>query len=136
MIRRRLALLAGFVLLAGCMPEMSRKESKLMPLASSLTKLTAAVESTIAFKKNAPPGARDQELVRAATAHDPSLVEAFAEHVVRAENRSGHAAVMICSKDGMKALFEDVGCTAKVDKQHWESNAACEFTLNAAEACR
>lgn len=135
-MRRRFAFLAGLLLLAGCMPEMNRKESKLMPLASSLTKLTAAVEATVAFKKNAPSGSRDQELVRVATAHDPSLVEPFTGHTIRAEDRGGHAAVLICSKDGTKALFEDIGCTAKVDKHHWESNATCEFTLDVAEVCR
>ena len=136
MIRKQFVVLGGFLLMAGCMPEMHRKERSLMPLASSLTKLTAAVESTVAFKKNAPAGARDQELVRVATAHDPSLIEPFTDHTIRAEDRGGHAAVMICSKDGTKALFEDVGCTAKVDKHHWESNVECKFTLDMAEACR
>jgi hypothetical protein len=135
-MRIRFAPLAGFLLLAGCMPEMNRKASKWMPLASSLTKLTAAVESTVSFKKNAPPGSRDQELVRVATAHDPSLLEPFTDHAIRAEDRNGHAAVMICTKDGARALFEDVGCTAQVDKHHWASNATCEFTLDVVEACR
>lgn len=127
---------AAVILLAGCMPEFHRKETSLMPLASSLTKLTAAVESTVAFKKNAPAGARDQELVRVATAHDASLIEPFAQHTLRAEERDGHAVVLLCSKDGAKALFEDVGCTAKVDKHHWETSTPCEFTIAVQDACR
>lgn len=135
-MNRRLFAAAGLLLLAGCMPEFHRKESNLMPLASSLTKLTAAVESTVAFKKNAPAGARDQELVRTATAHDASLAQPFTKHLIRAEARGGHALVLLCSKDGTKALFEDVGCTAKVDKHLWETPSPCEFTISVEDACR
>ena len=40
--------------------------------ASALTKLSAAVESTVRYK-NPPPGLNDRELLTLATRHDPAL---------------------------------------------------------------
>lgn len=122
------------VALAGCRSTAYREQESVMPLGSRLTKVTMAVESTVQYK-SPPAEARDVELLRIATAHDPSLLEPFKNHRLRAENRGGHGIVLLCTREG-KALFEDVGCTAKMDKHHWESPVACEFTLDVTEACR
>lgn len=135
-VRARLALPLLLAAAAACRSASYREKEALMPLASRLTKLTAAVESAVAFKKTAPAGARDLELVRLATAHDPGLAEPFARHALRAEARDGHALLLLCSEDGARALFEDAGCTAQVDRHHWEAPAPCAFTLSVRDACR
>lgn len=126
-------LIASFVL-SGCRSVSYQAKEDVMPLASRLTKVTMAVESTVQYK-SPPKEARDEELLKLATAHDPSLLGPLKNHRLRAENRDGHGIVLLCTKDG-KALFEDVGCTAKLDKHLWESPATCEFTLDVSEACR
>jgi hypothetical protein len=53
---------------------------------------------------------------------------------MRADDR--HAIVLMCSRDGKRALVEDAACTAGPDARHWEQTPApCEFTLTAARAC-
>lgn len=122
------------VALAGCRSAAYREKESVMPLGSRLTKVTMAVESAVQYK-HPPAEARDEELLKIATAHDPSLLEPFKNHRLRAENRGGRGIVLLCTKDG-KALFEDVGCTAKMDKHQWESPVGCEFTLDVSEVCR
>jgi hypothetical protein len=131
---KTLSFALAMTLLVGCRSASYRQAEEIMPLGSRLTKVTMAVESTVQYK-SPPAEARDDELVRLATAHDPTLLTPFVDYRIRAESRSGHGIVLLCAKDG-RALFEDVGCTAKLDKHHWESGAPCEFTLNVDEACR
>ncbi|QTA83682.1 Uncharacterized protein dnl_60960 [Desulfonema limicola] len=110
-------------------------EKTMYTLSSSLTKLSAAVESTVRYKKP-PAGINDQDLLNLAVKHDPKLLEPFKEYKLRVLQKNKHAVVLVCSKDGKKGLLEDAGCSAAMDKHLWQSSSSCKFTLDPDEVCK
>lgn len=105
-------------------------------LASALTKLSAAVESAVGFKD--PPAAiSDADLIVFATQHDPTLRAPFAGYRLRVLRRDPHAAVLVCTPDGQRALLEDAGCSAALDTHRWKDAppTPCEFTVDLAAVC-
>jgi hypothetical protein len=103
--------------------------------ASALTKLSSAMESLIRYGQP-QPGLDDATLLAEGTREDPALMTPFAGFKVRVLNKDRHAVVLVCTKDGQRALLEDAGCTGKMDVHHWELAAApCEFSVSVANAC-
>lgn len=136
MTMRIVTIILAAALAASCRSANYRKSEEMMPLASRLTKVTMAVEAAV---QNDPAagGLSDAKLIRLATAHDRSLVRPFSKLKLRAEGRGGHAVVLLCSKDGKTALFEDSGCTASMEKHHWQAAqpVPCELTIPAEDVC-
>ncbi len=104
--------------------------------ASALTKLSAAVESTVRYK-NPPTGLNERELLTLATRHDPALVDNFKDYTVRVLRQSRHSVVLVCDTTGTRALLEDAGCSGPMDRHRWmgEKPEPCEFTIDTAEVC-
>jgi hypothetical protein len=104
-------------------------------LAAQLLNLSAAVEGSFSTLTAAP--ARDEAaILKLATEHDPSLLAPFADKRLRVQYQRNHAVLLLCTKDGRQALLEDLGCTARLDRQVREDeNAPCEFTLKAETGC-
>jgi hypothetical protein len=103
--------------------------------ASALTKLAAAVESTVRYK-NPPPEFNDQELLMLATRHDPALLDNFKGYTVRVLRQARHSVVLVCDTPGARALLEDAGCSGPMERHHWMGKPEpCEFTINTAEVC-
>lgn len=133
---RRLA--AGLVLgvLGACVtiaPQPNPEEMRVS--ASALTKLAAAMEALVRYDSPAP-GQAEAQLLEQGTRHDPALLRNLDRYDVRVMASSGHAVVLLCSKENRRALLEDAGCTGKLDVQHWDKPAqACEFTLQPATVC-
>jgi len=110
-------------------------ESKMLPLAAALTKLTAACEGTLQFGENAADLDGDA-LLHAATHDDPSLLGPFSGWVIKVVNVDHHAVVLLC--DGLdRGVLEDVGCTGKPDAHHWQHKElpGCRVTLDVRAAC-
>ena len=127
--------LAAFVLLVtGCATPTSEREMNAM--ASALTKLSAAVDATVRYD-SPPADLSDTELVRIATAHDPSLAVPFAMLDVRVQRDGQNSSVLICRARAGQAMLEDAGCTTMVERHHWKSPTAlaCIPTINLATAC-
>jgi hypothetical protein len=105
-------------------------------MASALTKLSAAVDATVRYD-NPPTGLSDTELVRIATAHDPSLALSFSKLDVRVQRDGQNSSVLICRASAGQAMLEDAGCTTMVERHHWKSPTAlaCMPTINLATAC-
>jgi hypothetical protein len=82
---------------------------------SALTKLSAAVESTVRYK-NPAPDLSNSELLVLATRHDPVLLENFNGYKVRVLHQDRHSAVLVCDAAGTRALLEDAGCTGPMDR--------------------
>lgn len=135
---KRIVLLASLstILVTGCATAGPSVDSESMYVtASALTKLTASVESTVRYK-NPPDDIADEELLRLATEHDPSLLAPFSGYVIRVLREDRHAAVLVCSEDGSSGLLEDIGCTAAMDKHLWQiEGSGCMFTTSPAIAC-
>ena len=102
---------------------------------SALTKLSAAMEAFVRYG-NPPAKATDAELLAEGTKHDPALLTNLGEYKLRVLNRNRHAVVLVCAKEGDRALLEDAGCTAKLDEHHWKSGKVpCEFTVQVDSVC-
>ena len=113
-------------------------EEAMMIKASELTKLTTALESAVRYEQAQSATLGDAELLDFATSNDPDLLGRFAGLKVRVSRSSDpHAAVLVCSEDGTQALFEDVGCTAAMDRHAWKETPAaqCEFVLDISSLC-
>lgn len=124
------------VLLIGCSIYSASSDEDMYKLASALTKLSAAVESTVRYK-DPPQNLSDDKLLEFATRHDPSLLRSFTTYRLRVLRKDRHAIVLVCTKDGTHALLEDAGCTGELDAHLWQSKSqpACEFTLTVARTC-
>lgn len=104
--------------------------------ASQLTKLSAAMESYVRYD-NPASGMDEDDLLKAATKDQPQLLSDFSNFKLRVLSRDRHATILVCDKEGKRALLEDAGCTGKMDLRHWEKiDAPCSFTLSTEEVCR
>lgn len=122
-------------LLEGCVfiPKKDNAEAMYIK-ASALTKLSTAVEVTVRYE--APDeNLSDEELLKIATEDDPNLLDPFVGYVLKVNREFGHAVVLVCNADGTKGLLEDAGCSAKMDKHHWDEVKPCSFTISAAVVC-
>ena len=128
-------LLALLPILGGCGLG-DRHEQDYQPLAPALTKVTSAAEATIRYDDH-PDSIDGQSLLALATAHDASLLEPFRQYQLHLFRIEDHALLLLCSADGKTALMEDSGCTAKLDKQHWQQGThPCETSIAPANICQ
>jgi len=136
-IRRSVILISLVILLDCTIISIADESEEMLILGSALTKLSAAVESTVRYK-NPPTNINDAELLALATKHDPTLLKPFANYTVRVLRQNRHAIILICTGDGKNALMEDAGCTSKLDEHLWEIHSAksCEFTLTVSKVCK
>jgi hypothetical protein len=130
------ALLLALALITGCAPTPQRPDREEMYIkASALTKLSAAVESTVRYK-NPPSDLSESQLLTLATRHDPVLLENFNGYKVRVLRQDRHSAVLVCDSTGAHALLEDAGCTGPMDRHRWmEKSEPCEFSVNLSGVC-
>lgn len=111
---------------SGCAHCNAYNEDEMSTLASALTKLSAAVEAKI----SEAPDLKDKKLIDLATSHDRRLQEPFADYLLKARIQNGYAIVLVCSKNGSKALLEDGTCTTKFDYPWWKDQIdhPCEIS--------
>jgi len=134
-IRVSVTIALALSLVAGCTPTPKRPYSEEMFIkASALTKLAAAVESTVRYK-NLPPGLDEKELLMRATQHDPALLRAFKGYKVRVLRQDKHSVVLVCDASGQRALLEDAGCSGRMDRHRWMGKQPCEFSIDTKEVC-
>lgn len=130
----KLAAVVAICALAACASPPTERELNFM--GSALTKVSAAVDATVRYRRPAE-GLPEQELLQLATAHDPALLKPFQGLTVRVLREGVDSAVLVCQKDEGAALLEDAGCTARLDQRRWTSRGAdrCEFTLELKTVC-
>lgn len=121
-------------LLAACATRPTEREMNY--LASALTKVSAAVDATVRYRRPAD-GLPEAELLRFSTAHDPALMKPFDDLTVRVLRDGRDSAVLVCESHSDKALLEDAGCTAKLDQHRWSTDGInrCEFTIDIKKVC-
>lgn len=136
-IRTRFAAALAVFLVVGCTVIPGQPDSEEMYIrASMLTKLSAALESTVRYK-NPLPDMSESELLILATRHDPVLLENFKGYTVRVKRENRHAVVLICDRAGVRALLEDAGCSGPMDRARWMGEPEpCEFSLDIGAACK
>lgn len=131
-----IALLVLTLTTGSCAHAASYSEEEMYSLAAALTKLSAAVESAVAFKD--PPEKLSQgELLKFATQHDPSLLRPFDGFTLHVLRQGGHAGVLVCTPEGGRGLLEDAGCTGRLERHWWKEDPQkpCAFTLNLSAVC-
>ena len=122
------------LMLAGCASRPS--ENEMNHLASSLTKVTAAVDANVRYRH--PPEDMDSvELLRSATEHDSSLLQPFSSYTLLARREGRQSVVLLCDPRTGAALLEDSGCTPHLDVHRWQSPILeqCEFSLDLGKIC-
>ena len=136
MIKSTVTVVLVLSFLAGCTSSQRRVDSEEMYIkASALTKLSAAVESTVRYK-NPPPELGEGELLTLATRHDPILLENFKGYKVRVLRNERHSVVLVCNAAGTHALLEDAGCSGPMDRNRWMGKPEpCEFSLDTKTVC-
>ncbi len=136
----RLPLAGFFIALAlslNAFGEEAFSEEAMMIKASELTKLSTAVESAVHYEGDRSAGLEGPALLQFATKHDPGLLSRFSGYEVKVLAKDGHAVVLICTAGGHRALLEDAGCTASMDRHAWNEGAdtPCEFRLDLPVLC-
>lgn len=128
------AIAAALFLSSGCAASAGDNET-MYRLGSALTKLSATVEATV--YKEVDPTLTDETLLLIATQHDPELLAPFDGYRLRARIDHQHAVVLVCSANTDRALLEDAGCTAKLDRHLWAKpdTLPCRFTLVLERVC-
>ena len=136
MIRNTVTVIFVLSFLAGCTSSQRRVDSEEMYIkASALTKLSAAVESTVRYK-NPPPELGESELLTLATRHDPILLENFKSYKVRVLRNDRHSIILVCDATGTHALLEDTGCSGPMDRHRWMGKPEpCEFSIDTKAVC-
>jgi hypothetical protein len=134
--RFSLIIVIVILLLSSCAIAQVRLETKMNELGSALTKLSSAVESTVRYKEMGAD-LPDDKLLILSTKHDPGLLEPFQGYTLRVLRQNGHTAVLVCTEEGLTALLEDAGCTARMDQHRWREQPVppCEFTLDLDKVC-
>lgn len=129
-------LISTTLLVSGCFQSFADEQEEMLIMASALTKLSSAVESTIRYK-NPPSDATDDELLELSTQHDPGLLTPFEGYKIRLMDKDRHAVVLICTLDENQALLEDAGCSAELDAHHWDMPTLheCGFSLDMDKIC-
>ena len=124
------------LLVSACAINSGGDKEAMLILSSKLTKLSAAVESTVRYK-NPPADLDEQSLLLLSTQHDAQLLENFSGFKVRARAKERHSVVLICAEDGLRGILEDAACTPPLDRHHWRDspNQPCEFTVETVTAC-
>ena len=119
---------------AGC--SLLSTQPKRGTLAAKMMNLSAAVESYFSGFPGPPPDMEDREILKLATEHDNDLLAGEFKHSqLKAAYQAGHAVLLLCTEDGGRALIEDVGCSAPLDRKAFDRSVPCAFTLRVNEAC-
>ena len=119
---------------AGC--SLLSAQPKRGTLAAKMMNLSAAVESYFSELPGPPRDMEDKDILELATEHDHDLLAGeFRCFQLKVEYQAGHAVLLLCSKDGSRALMEDVGCSAPLDRKAFDKDLPCAFTLKVNAAC-
>lgn len=123
------------ILVAAC-ATVSSSEEEMYEKASALTKLTKMVEVVVVYSDD-DSKLSDAELLKVATAHDPTVLEQFEEYELKASQANGHAVVVMCDARGEEALLYDLGSTACLDTHYWktEQKEPCATEQMSAQTC-
>lgn len=104
-------------------------------LSTKMVNLSSAVDTYFADLSKAPTE-NDATILQNATHHDKRLLALeFGPYVLKVRYQNPYAVLLLCSKDGNRAIMEDAGCSARLDRQVIYV-APCEFTLRVSQGCQ
>lgn len=110
-------------------------DTEMQPLAATAFDLARAVRRYAASYPDKAKILSDRELVQQATAHDPSLMAPYNEKGLIVRGLPS-GIVLVCSSDGVRGLFEDAACSARIDSERWSDPVSrCTFEVDLETVC-
>lgn len=104
-------------------------------LSTKMVNLSSAVDTYFSDLAEAPIES-DAAILQKATRHDPRLLAPeFEPYLLKVQYQKSYAVLLLCSKDAGRAIMEDAGCSARLDRQVTHV-APCEFTLLVKKSCQ
>jgi hypothetical protein len=104
-------------------------------LSTKMVNLSSAVDTYFSDLSKAPSDS-DATILQNATRHDERLLASdFEPYMLKVKYLNPYAVLLLCSKDGTRAIMEDAGCSARLDRQV-ANDAPCEFTLLVNQGCQ
>jgi hypothetical protein len=104
-------------------------------LSTKMVNLSSAVDTYFADLAEAPIDS-DADILEKATRHDSRLLAPeFEPYLLKVQYQKSYAVLLLCSKSGDRAIMEDAGCSARLDRQITQA-APCEFTLVVKQSCQ
>jgi hypothetical protein len=104
-------------------------------LSTKMVNLSSAVDTYFTDLSKAPSDS-DATILQNATRHDERLLASdFEPYLLKVKYLNPYAVLLLCSKDGTRAIMEDAGCSARLDRQV-TNEAPCEFTLLVNQGCQ
>ena len=137
MKRSSLIILASTLLLGACISLFaSDPDAEIRGrLSTKMVNLSLAVDTYFADLPQAPTDS-DAVILQKATSHDKRLLAPeFEAYMLKVQYQNPYAVLLLCSKDGSRAIMEDAGCSARIDRQVTH-NAPCVFTLRVHQGCQ
>lgn len=124
------------MLLSACVaPIVAAPDAERGRLSTKMVNLSSAVDTYFANLSKIPTDS-DATIVQNATVHDKRLLAPeFENYVLKVQYQNPYAVLLLCSKDSKRAIMEDAGCSARIDRQVVQ-DLPCEFTLNVSKGCR
>lgn len=109
----------------------------------NLTSRAQAETRTLTVQeKNLDEGALAKLILSRIKEYRPSAVKPFKKYSLRAKtftyDGKSYVTLLLCNRTETRAYIEDMSCTARIDKHHWQSMRKCEFDTESLEApqCR
>ncbi len=131
-----ISLIAASLLSACAAPIVAAPDAKERGILSTkMVNLSSAVDT---YFDNLPEAPLDtvENILRSATRHDSRLLAPeFGPYIFKTQYQNPYAVLLLCSKDGKRAIMEDAGCSARLDRQVTDA-APCEFTLIVKHGCQ
>lgn len=132
-------ILALVLVLSGCamLPSGSKvSEAEMMTAAAALTKVSAATEANLRYGSSTEM-LSDADFLAQSVAHDPGLLLPLSAYQIKSMRTDVYSAILLCTQDGAKALLEDAGCTAALDRHRWRDDpgSSCAFTVELKRLC-
>lgn len=132
-----LIIFATAILLGACVaPIVAAPDAKEQDrLSTKMVNLSSAVDTYFADLSKAPTDS-DATILQNATRHDKRLLAPeFEPYLLKVQYQNPYAVLLLCSKDGKRAIMEDAGCSARIDRQVIQ-DLPCEFTLHVSKGCK
>ena len=134
--------LAATLLLAACVTPTDGAPDDKFPdarerghLSTKMVNLSSAVNTYFSDLPEAPTDS-DATILQNATRHDKRLLAPeFEPYLLKVQYQNPYAVLLLCSKSGNRAIMEDAGCSARLDRQVTQA-APCEFTLHVSRGCQ
>ncbi len=127
--------LSLIVLITACTHSVDKNAEKRGHLSTEMVNLSSAVDTYFADLP-VKPTQNDATILQIATQHDPSLLAPdFQYYLLKIQYQNPYAVLLLCNKDSTRAIMEDAGCSARLDRQITDI-APCKFTLRVLRGCQ